>query len=51
MLATIHDDTLDVLNMQHTVTPNSKWWDYLDIPGGRITHCPWTEKLCTSAVA
>ena len=33
MLATIHDDTLNVLNMQH-ITPNSKRWDYSDIPGG-----------------
>ena len=32
MLATIHDDSWNVLNMQHTVTPNSKRWDYLDIP-------------------
>ena len=33
MLATIRDDTGTVLNMQHT-TPNSKRWDYSDIPGG-----------------
>ena len=33
MLATIHDDTWNVLNMQH-ITPNSKRWDYLDIPVG-----------------
>ena len=33
MLATIHDDTWNVLNMQH-ITPNSKRWDYSDIPGG-----------------
>ena len=33
MLATIHDDIWHVLNMQHK-TPNSKIWDYSDIPGG-----------------
>ena len=33
MLATIRDDTRNVLNMQH-ITPNSKRWDYSDIPGG-----------------
>ena len=33
MLATIRDDTWNVLNMQH-ITPNSKRWDYSDIPGG-----------------
>ena len=33
MLATIHDDTWNVLNMQHK-TPNSKRWDYSDIPVG-----------------
>ena len=33
MLATIHDDTWNVLNMPHVI-PNSKWWDYSDIPGG-----------------
>ena len=33
MLATIRDDTSNVLNMQH-ITPNSKRWDYSDIPGG-----------------
>ena len=32
-LATIRDDTWNVLNMQH-ITPNSKRWDYSDIPGG-----------------
>ena len=31
-LATIRDDTWNVLNMQH-ITPNSKRWDYSDIPG------------------
>ena len=33
MLATIRDDTWNVLNMQH-ITLNSKRWDYSDIPGG-----------------
>ena len=33
MLTTIRDDTWNVLNMQH-ITPNSKRWDYSDIPGG-----------------
>ena len=33
MLATIHDDTWNVLNMQH-INPNLKKWDYSDIPGG-----------------
>ena len=32
-LATIRDDTWNVLNMQH-ITPNSKRWDYSDIPVG-----------------
>ena len=32
MLATIHEDTWKVLNMQH-ITPNSKSWDYSDMPG------------------
>ena len=32
MLATIRDDTWNVLNMQH-ITPNSKIWDYSDILG------------------
>ena len=31
-LATIRDDTWNVLNMQH-ITPNSKTWDYSDTPG------------------
>ena len=34
MLATIRDDTWNVLNMQH-ITSNSKRWDYSDIPGGK----------------
>ena len=33
MLATIHDDTWNVLNMQH-ITPNSKRGDYSGVPGG-----------------
>ena len=32
-LATIRDDTWNVLNMQH-ITPNLKRWDYSDITGG-----------------
>ena len=33
MLARIRDDTWNMLNMQH-ITPNTKRWDYSDIPGG-----------------
>ena len=33
MLATICGATWNVLNMQHII-PNSKRWDYSDIPGG-----------------
>ena len=33
MLATIRDDTWNVLKVQH-ITPNSKRWDNSDIPGG-----------------
>ena len=33
MLATIRDDTWNVLNMQHII-PNSKRWDYPNIPSG-----------------
>ena len=33
LLATISDDTLNVLNMQHII-PNLKRWDYSDIPDG-----------------
>ena len=33
MLATIRNDTWNVLKMQH-ITPNLKRWDYSDIPGG-----------------
>ena len=32
MLVKIRDDTWNVLNMQHII-PNSKRWDYSDIPG------------------
>ena len=32
MLATIRDDTWNVLNIQH-IFPNSKRWDCSDIPG------------------
>ena len=39
MLATIRDETLNVLNMQH-ITPNSKRWYCLDIPGSGI----WKNK-------
>ena len=35
MLATIHDDTWNVHNMQHII-PNLKRWDYSDIPGGLV---------------
>ena len=33
MLATIRDDTWNVLNMQHRI-PNSKRWGYSDTGGG-----------------
>ena len=33
MLATIRDDTWNVFNMLY-ITPNSKKWDYSDIPSG-----------------
>ena len=33
MMATIRDDTWNVLHIQH-ITRNSKRWDYSDIPGG-----------------
>ena len=33
MLATIYDDTWNMLNMHH-ITSNSKRWDYSGIPGG-----------------
>ena len=33
MLTTIHEDTWNVLNMQH-ITQIRKRWDYSDIPGG-----------------
>ena len=35
MLATIRDDTLNMLNMQHII-PNSKRWDYSDNACGAI---------------
>ena len=35
MFATIRNDTWNVLNMQH-ITPNSKRWDYSDIPDGGL---------------
>ena len=35
MLATIHEDTWKVLNMQH-ITPNSKSSDYSDMPSGGV---------------
>ena len=35
MLATIRDDTWNVHYIQHMI-PNSKRWDYSDIPGGGI---------------
>ena len=35
MMATIRDDTRNVLNMQH-ITPNSERWDYSDMPAGGI---------------
>ena len=33
MLATIRDDTWNVLNMQHII-PNSERWNHSDTPGG-----------------
>ena len=33
MLATIPEGTWNMLKLQH-ITPNSKWLDYWDIPGG-----------------
>ena len=33
ILATIPDDTRNILNLQY-ITPNSEIWDYSDIPGG-----------------
>ena len=50
MLDTIRDDTWNALNMQH-VTPNSKRWDYSDIPGGghkRLNDLPIWQKVATS---
>ena len=34
MLATIRDDTWNVLNMQHITSNLKKKWDYSDIPSG-----------------
>ena len=41
MLATIRDDTYNVLNMQH-ITPDSERWDCSDIPscGNKIIKGP-----------
>ena len=50
MLATIRDDTWNVLNMQH-ITPNLKRWDYSDIPGGgheRLKDPPTWLKVATT---
>ena len=50
MLATIHDDAWNVLNMQH-ITSNSKQWDYSDIPGGshnRLKDPPTWLKVATT---
>ena len=33
LLTDVDDDTRNLFNMQR-ITPNSKRWDYLDIPGG-----------------
>ena len=50
MLATIRDDTWNMLNMQR-ITPNSKRWDYSDIPGGgteNIKNPPTRLKVTTT---
>ena len=50
MLATIRDDTWNVLNMQHKI-PYSKRWDYSDIPGGghnRLKDPPTWLKVATT---
>ena len=50
MLATIRDDTWNVLNMQH-ITPNSERWDYSDTPGGghkRLKNPPTRLKVATT---
>ena len=46
MLATIRDDTWNMLNMQH-ITPNSKRWDYSDIPGGCHKKITWLNVATT----
>ena len=50
MLATIRDDTWNVLNMQHII-PNSKRWDYSDIPSvakKRLKDPPTWLKVATT---
>ena len=51
MLATIREDTWNVLNMQHII-PNSKRLDYSDIPGGghinRLKDPPTWLKVATT---
>ena len=48
MLAKIRDGTRNVLNMQHII-PNSKRWDYSDIPGGdRLKDPPTWLKVATT---
>ena len=50
MLATIRDDTWNVLNMQ-IIIPNSKRWDYSDIAGGghnRLKYPPTWLKVATT---
>ena len=50
MLATIHDDTWNVLNMQD-ITPNSERCDYSDITGGghkKIKDPPTWLKVATT---
>ena len=46
MLATIHDDTWNVLNMQY-ITPNTKRWDYSDIHGSgyNVNFVTWKDGL------
>ena len=44
MLATIRDDTWNVLSMQYVI-PNSKRWDYSDIPvSGHKQNCKKQRK-------
>ena len=47
MLATIGDNTWNVLNMQH-IPPKLKRWDYSDIPGGGTTHWGQVMHICIS---